>query len=726
VQANKANRRGALALSDDVLTAVNARIHEEVTSYFGIAARALAEGATLAEREPPGEPRRTLIEKFSSVIVKHVPQIIDFVIADADGNFMMVWQNDATGGIDTKLIQNAPGNARHVLWFRRNAAGEVIGREEDPNDTYDPRPRPWYAGALKTDEIFWSDVYIFFTGNKPGITAATRYQTVEGRRFVVGVDLTLERLSAFLANLKIGKTGRAMIVDGTGRFIAHPQKDRVLRHDEHGFTVARIDQIGDAPATRAFDYFRVNGPGNTSITVDDVRYLAAFSPLKTVGRDWSILIVLPEDDFVGFVARNNRSSLLMSLAIVGLAVLMAGLLLRQGLRTDRTARLLRERSHAMARQSQALDLIADETDLDDPSRSDAPQALTETAAEITGARRASLWYLEVDRNVLRCADSYDSETSLHSAGFEVHRDELPHFFGHIAEGSATDVADAANDPRTSEVYRLLMAPLGSRSLSITPMRRRGHCVGGVWLEDAANAAGARDFLRVLAGMGSQHAGKRPAEPTVADVADTPRPAEPTVTYNSSPNLASRFDPMVFADQLYPTVAVMVMRIEENAAAADGVPPTLTTVDTLTRTMQEIAAEQDIPYLKLVGCEIIGAAGFTENDPSGAERVANTAIATRDRLADLFDASNCAPGFRCGIDYGVAIGGMVGGSPSLFNLWGAAVQTAQVMAETALSGSIQISEATYHQLCRRFLLRPRGTFFQSGIGRAQTFVLASRL
>jgi adenylate cyclase len=70
--------------------------------------------------------------------------------------------------------------------------------------------------------------------------------------------------------------------------------------------------------------------------------------------------------------------------------------------------------------------------------------------------------------------------------------------------------------------------------------------------------------------------------------------------------------------------------------------------------------------------------------------------------------------------------MVGGSPSLFNLWGAAVQTAQVMAETALSGSIQISEATYHQLCRRFLLRPRGTFFQSGIGRAQTFVLASRL
>src|SRR5258705_690686 len=97
-QADQANRRGALALSDDVLAAIGARIDEEVTAYFGIAARALAEGETLAGREPPGEPRRILIEKFSRAIVKHVPQIIDFLIADADGDFMMVWQNDASGG----------------------------------------------------------------------------------------------------------------------------------------------------------------------------------------------------------------------------------------------------------------------------------------------------------------------------------------------------------------------------------------------------------------------------------------------------------------------------------------------------------------------------------------------------------------------------------------------------------------------------------------------------
>src|ERR1700746_495161 len=52
-QADQANRRGALALSDDVLAAIGARIDEEVTAYFGVAARALAEA-----KPSPGASRR--------------------------------------------------------------------------------------------------------------------------------------------------------------------------------------------------------------------------------------------------------------------------------------------------------------------------------------------------------------------------------------------------------------------------------------------------------------------------------------------------------------------------------------------------------------------------------------------------------------------------------------------------------------------------------------------
>jgi len=727
LQANEANRAGALTLSNDVLKETTARIDEEVTNYFGTATRTLAVGESMADREPPGEPRRTLIEKYALSAVKYVGHITAFDVANANGDYMMIWQNDASGGYDTKLIQNGAGSARSVLWVRRNAAGDVIGQQNDPSDTYDPRTRPWYTGALKTNGVYWSDVYKFHTGNAPGITVAKRYETAEGQEFVVGIDLTLESLSRFLADLKIGKTGRALIIDGSGKIIAHPQMQSALETVNGDVTTKHVDEIGDAPAAGAYDHFRVNGPGRATVTVDGVRYLATLTPLKDVGHNWSTMIVLPEDDLVGFVGKANRTSLLISLVIVGLAVVMAGLLIRQGLRTDRVARLLRQRSAAMARQREALDLIADEVDLYDPLHPELPQSLTEAAAEITGARRASIWYLQSRRSVLHCADSFDSETARHSAGFELHRDELPRFFDSVVEGGALDVPDAASDPRTTEIHRLLMAPLGGRSLSITPMRRRGHAVGAVWLEDAPGAGAARDFLRLLAGTAAQRAAETAPEPTPEASDLDERPIEPEIARCLSPDLTlSGFDRQQLGDNLYPQVAVLVIRIDESAATGNGgvSPPEL--IDSVVCAMQEIAAEQDIPYLKLVGYDIVGAAGFSPDDPTSAARIANTAIAGRERLMEIFEATGRAPDFRLGIDCGAAIGGVIGAGPRLFNLWGSATQTARVMAETALPGSIQISEAAYGQLRRNFLLRPRGTFFQAGIGTAQTFVLAGRL
>ena len=152
VYADQANRRGALALTEDVLAALDARISEQTASYFGPAARALVIGKFLAEGEPPGE-RREVVEKYSIGALKEISQAAAFIFGDQDGNFMMVRRGDA-GGIDTKLIRNAP-NQRDVLWVRRNPAGDEIAREEDPSDTFDPRTRPWYQRASISDAMSW-------------------------------------------------------------------------------------------------------------------------------------------------------------------------------------------------------------------------------------------------------------------------------------------------------------------------------------------------------------------------------------------------------------------------------------------------------------------------------------------------------------------------------------------------------------------------------------------
>jgi adenylate cyclase len=284
------------------------------------------------------------------------------------------------------------------VWIRRNAAGQEIARGEGPGGTYDPRTRPWYAPALASDAIVWSDVYSFYTGSgfEPGVSASVRYNDADARTFVLAVDIAPSDLSHFLESLKIGQSGRAMIVDDAGRMIAYPQVQRLLHNAASGPVASRIDEVGDDVAAGAYDHFRIEGPGRRTVRVGARRYLATFAPLKEAGRDWSLLILGPENDFISFVGRNNRTALLMSLAIVVLTALGAAFLVRQGLRADRTTRLMVDRERAIARQRAALDNLAEHADLFDPSQDHPPEALTETAADVTGAQRVSLWYLAED------------------------------------------------------------------------------------------------------------------------------------------------------------------------------------------------------------------------------------------------------------------------------------------------------------------------------------------
>ena len=141
--------------------------------------------------------------------------------------------------------------------------------------------------------------------------------------------------------------------------------------------------------------------------------------------------------------------------------------------------------------------------------------------------------------------------------------------------------------------------------------------------------------------------------------------------------------------------------------------------------QKFAEERRIPYLKLVGNELFAAAGLGSQSDGAPARIADVALSIRDRCMDLFEEMDRAPAFRIGVDCGLAMGSRLGASPEIFNLWGDAVQTADVMASSALPSTVQVTEATYRRLRRDFIFRPRGRFYLPRVGEAQTFILASR-
>ena len=70
-----------------------------------------------------------------------------------------------------------------------------------------------------------------------------------------------------------------------------------------------LDELEDPVLSRALSRFRIEGHGTRRLIVNQRPFINIVSSLRaTVGRDWSIMIVAPEDDFVGFVKENSRSA----------------------------------------------------------------------------------------------------------------------------------------------------------------------------------------------------------------------------------------------------------------------------------------------------------------------------------------------------------------------------------------------------------------------------------
>lgn len=720
----RANRTGVLLLSENLLADLQDRIAGEVTAYFVPAVRAAREARNMAASIAITDPRATL-EVFALSALQALPQIDALYGGDQDGNFIMVQRGEA-GGTDTKLIQNAPG-ARLVKWIRRGADGAVAAEELDPTDDFDPRTRSWYQGALRADDVFWTGVYIFFTRRVPGITAAVRLRRVDDGRRVFGVDITLSALSDFLASLKIGRSGRAAIVDEAGHLVAAANASRVLRAQDGQLAEPRLDELDDPALTAAYDRFRIDGYGRRTVSVNGQPIVSIASRLVAAGHDWTLFIVVPEKEFTGFVANNARMTLWLSMTVVALTSLLAGFLVRQGLRGDRVAQRLLERGQSVEQQALAFADLCRRTDISDSSQEAPMRALTSALADLAAARRVSIWRAIDDGRLLQCQDAHDRATGEHVAGMQLLRSEMPRFFAVLESGEEVDVSNAANDRRTDELHRTLMHPGEGRALYVLPIRERNRVAGAIILEDAETIPDAREFMALAANllavrMSGDVGGRGPPRAETDETA--PKPAgERSLT---SDLIQQEMAGATVAD-VFPLAAVMVVQFSDAAAlAAPDAAGATTIADLLAATVQDVAKTHNIPYAKVTGRQTVLAAGLVASDTTAVARIADAAIAIRERCLELLESCGHSPSFQIGIDCGVAVGGHVGRQPRLFNLWGAAVDAAELLAQSGAGpGTIQMSEAAHSRLRDRFVFRLRGSFYLPRVGSEQIFVLGGR-
>ncbi|OEU66077.1 MAG: histidine kinase [Desulfovibrio sp. S3730MH75] len=270
------------------------------------------------------------------------PQFTSVYYGNTKGEFFMASRSNSIveGGYYTKLLRkNGDKITGELLWTDQNF--KVIKEDIDETQSYDPRTRPWYNSAVRHNDVIWTDPYVFFTGKKPGITTASPVYDANGKLLgVVGVDITIDELSTFLSKTKVGKTGKAFIVNRNGDVVAFPDISKLRRSVgvDNKIRLSKMSELDDETSRLAYDSLPHRRlPSKqifTTFTQNGSKYNAMFTPFKGSQWPWTIGIYMPEDDYLGEVKANRNVNIIISIFVVLLAGL-AGLVVAKRIEKSR-------------------------------------------------------------------------------------------------------------------------------------------------------------------------------------------------------------------------------------------------------------------------------------------------------------------------------------------------------------------------------------------------------
>ena len=148
-----------------------------------------------------------------------------------EGNLELAIRDDLTAGNIEKYALDPQGNIITPAFEKYE---------------YDPRNRPWYQAVVKAGNPTWSKIYRWIGKDDStinfGISNGLPYYDEKGiRQGVLAVDLSLDKISQFLSNLKIGKSGKIFILERSGLMVGTSTSEKLFMTQGNGEKLQRLE-----------------------------------------------------------------------------------------------------------------------------------------------------------------------------------------------------------------------------------------------------------------------------------------------------------------------------------------------------------------------------------------------------------------------------------------------------------------------------------------------------
>jgi adenylate cyclase len=271
-------------------------------------------------------------------VLRIYPQILSLYVGFDDGDFFMVTHIAGENSAELRAALHAPEAAafaneivsagadgeRTTQWIFLDEDGGIVGRRDPAPPDFDPRQRPWYDLAKRSEAVERSDLYIFATSGEPGFTLSRSFKGANPG--VMGADLAAIDLAHYLRDQRITATSTAFIFTKTGEVIALPDASRIakaIRADGQMLVMPpKIGYLNDpiiAGLVAAYEDGRMSG--TRIYDVAGRTYVGrVVEILPRFGRDQLLAIMVPIDEIEKPITEIRNQTLFYSIGFLVFAL----------------------------------------------------------------------------------------------------------------------------------------------------------------------------------------------------------------------------------------------------------------------------------------------------------------------------------------------------------------------------------------------------------------------
>ncbi len=299
--------------------------------YFVPAEATVEAGQLLLSDHILGADKPDQLERYLFGQLRLRPHVAGLYVGNPAGEFFYVMRSNekVEGGTRTKVIRNGPlGREVELTW--RGPDYAIVKRERDPSDTYDPRTRGWYRSAVERRGRAWTEPYIFFTSQKPGITLASAIMGKDGEvEAALGADIEMSEISRFLARANLLRGESVYISTSDGKVIAHSNASVVLPDSAGGDSALRFRVISELPGVEGRSAAevgkRLSEPAGTrsanvwEMEANGQYYFVAVGQMSNIDWPWQLVVTVPRTRQL----EPASQSTIILIGAIGLATLFA-------------------------------------------------------------------------------------------------------------------------------------------------------------------------------------------------------------------------------------------------------------------------------------------------------------------------------------------------------------------------------------------------------------------